>query len=259
MNNNPIGVFDSGVGGLSCVPAIAKTLPNEQIIYFGDTGRAPYGSRPDAEIISLSLDVAERLINMGCRCLCIACNTISCVALDEIEKKFPAIPVIGIVKPAAEHIAKNYSGKTIGLIATEATVRSEAYPKAIKEYGGDVCLRAMATPEFVPLIEAGKADSDEMRQCIKAKLDGFTDGLDALILGCTHYPFIENQIKALYPGLEIINPAMALAEKAHSVLLESGNLATEKLWDNKYISSSGNDFFEETVNKIKSDIKNNLL
>jgi len=255
MNNNPLGVFDSGVGGLSCVPEIAKVLPNEQIVYFGDTGRAPYGSRPESEIIELSLDVADRLINMGCRCLSIACNTISAVALDAIEKQYPAIPVIGIINPAAEYIAKNYSGKTIGLIATEATVKSEAYPKAIKEFGGNVNIKALATPEFVPLIEAGKADSEEMKQCIKQKLDGFTEGLDALILGCTHYPFIADQIKALYPDLELINPAKALAEKTYEVLKARGNLATEKLWDNKYISSSGNEFFEETVLKVKEIIK----
>lgn len=239
MNYNPIGVFDSGVGGLSCVPAIAKALPNEKIIYFGDTVNAPYGSRSPEEITKLSIGVAEKLINMGCKSLSIACNTITAVALPVLKEKFN-VPIIGIIEPAIETANKNYPGKRIGLIATQATVNSGAYP-----------FKAKATPDFVPFIEADGKVPDEI---IKKNLDGFVDDLDALILGCTHYPFIKEDIKRLYEGLSIIDPAEALAKKTKLVLTEEGLLADKKAGENEFISSSKSQVFDEIVRRITCTI-----
>lgn len=235
----PIGVFDSGVGGLSCVPAIAKALPNETIIYFGDTARAPYGSRDPKEIMEFSIDVAQKLIDMGCKSLSIACNTITAVALDELKKRFD-IPIIGIIEPAIEKANSEYPGERIGLIATQATVNSGAYP-----------FKAKATPDFVPYIEKDGVVPDEI---IKKNLDEFVTDLDVLILGCTHYPFIKDDIKRLYPSLSIIDPAEALAQKTKLVLSENNLLSSEKLEENKYISSSKSQVFDEIVRRIECTI-----
>ena len=239
MKNNPIGVFDSGVGGLSCVPAIAKALPNEHIIYFGDTARAPYGSRSPEEITEFSIDVASQLIEKGCKSLSIACNTITAVALPTLREKFN-VPIIGIIEPAIETANKSYPGKSIGLIATQATVNSGAYP-----------FKAKATPDFVPFIESeGKVPDD----VIKKNLDEFVKNLDALILGCTHYPFIKEDIKRLYPSLSIIDPAEALAERTKQVLTEANLLAERKAGENEFISSSKTQVFDEIVRRIKCTI-----
>ncbi len=230
LNNNAIGMFDSGVGGLSCLPAMARLLPNEKIIYFGDTARAPYGSRPDAEIISFSLEIAERLVARNCKYLAIACNTISCIALDDIKEAFPGIAVSGIIEPAAELIAKSFGSGRLALIATEATVKSGAYPEAVKRYGGGAEIFSRACPEFVPLIEAGRSDSPETERCVKNNLDEFIKESrpEALILGCTHFPFIAPLLKRLYPGLPLIDPAEALAEKSADILRARGLLSDRK-------------------------------
>ncbi|MBR5926738.1 MAG: aspartate/glutamate racemase family protein, partial [Firmicutes bacterium] len=150
MMNKPIGLFDSGVGGLSCVPAIKNLLPKEQIIFYGDTARAPYGSRSAEEIISFSLESAKLLTGMGCKLLSVACNTISCVALDAIKEAFPDIPVVGIINPAAKEITRLYDGKRVGLIGTEASVKSGAHEKAVLACGFKGVYFAKACPGFVP-------------------------------------------------------------------------------------------------------------
>ncbi len=239
MNSNPIGVFDSGVGGLSCVPAIKKALPNEKIIYFGDTARAPYGSRNAEQIIEFSIDVAEVLIAKGCKSLSIACNTITAVALPALKARFD-VPIIGIIQPAIETANKNYTGKKIGLIATQATVKSRAYP-----------FKAKATPDFVPFIERDGKVPDEI---IKNNLDEFVKDLDALILGCTHYPFIKDDIKRLYPSLSIIDPAEALAERTKQVLTEANLLAEHKAEEDEFISSSKTRVFDDIVRRMQCTI-----
>ncbi len=239
MKNNPIGVFDSGVGGLSCVPSISRALPNEKIIYFGDTGRAPYGSRNPEQIIEFSKEIAAKLIDMGCKSLSIACNTISAVALESLKAEFN-VPIIGIIEPAIEIVNKKYANKKIGVIATEATVNSKAYPFIAK-----------ATPDFVPYIEdAGKVPDT----VIKENLDGFVDSLDVLILGCTHYPFIKDDIKRLYPRLAIVDPAEALAQKTKEILEASNLISDVKSEDNIYISSSKSAMFDDIVRRVKCTI-----
>lgn len=235
MNNNPIGVFDSGVGGLSCVPAIARALPNEQIIYFGDTKRAPYGNRDSKEIIEFSLEVADKLVGMGCKSLSIACNTITAVALDELQKHC-SVPVIGIIPPTIEFVNNNYANKRVGVIATEATVKSKAYP-----------YKAKAASSFVPNIEASGSVPDEI---IKDVLDDFVKDIDVLILGCTHYPFARPSIERLYNDLTIVDPAESLAKKTREVLVEFDLLANEKK-ENIYLASKVTETFNNIVRRIK--------
>lgn len=258
MNNKAIGVFDSGVGGLSCVPAIAKLLPKEKIIYFGDTARAPYGSRSDAEIKAFSVETAEKLAAKGCKALAIACNTISCIALDDIKGRLPGIPVIGIIEPAAELIAKSCAGKRTGLIATEATVRSGTYTRALKSLGGEVPeLLAKPCPSFVPMIEAGRINEAAMDECIRLEIDEFIalNGIEALVLGCTHFPFIKGNIQRLYPGLELIDPADALAEKTAAVLRDNGLLAASRCGDNEFTASDESPVFKDMAERIANQAR----
>lgn len=238
MNNNPIGVFDSGVGGLSCVPAIKKALPNETIIYFGDTKNAPYGTRSKEEIIDLSLADARRLVDMGCKALAIACNTISATAIPALRKEF-SIPIIGIIEPAVDLAKKEYSDKKVGVIATKATVESGAYP-----------FDAKSASEFVPFIENEGRVPDEVIQSV---LSDFAEELDVLILGCTHFPFAKDDIKRLYPELELLNPAEALANRLKEELVVN-NLLSEKKTADKYFASLETEVFKNFVRRIECTI-----
>ena len=213
MNNNPIGVFDSGVGGLSCVPALREALPNERIMYFGDTANAPYGTRSVEEIIELSCAVAEKLIGMGCKSLSVACNTISCTAVPSMQARWPEIPIIGIVDPAAKDVAMQYPGKNIGIIATQATINSHAYKSGIEAQNQGCRVFELAASEFVPVIEAGKGGLPETDAFVRNVLNDFirSNGIEVLVLGCTHFPFIEKNIRRCYPELTVFNPAVSLA------------------------------------------------
>lgn len=247
MNNKAIGVFDSGVGGLSCVPALMKRLPNERIIYYGDCKRAPYGVRPKDEIIDFSVEIARLLINKGCKSLSIACNTISGIAIDAIKKEFPDIPVIGIIEPAAGMI-KNCGSKKVGLIATKATVESGAYCRAL---GYDI--PAKAASEFVPFIEAGNY-GEEFEEVIREVVGGLRANaeIDHLVLGCTHFPFAAELIQKLYPDLTLINPAEALAEETARQLEENNLLAGKHLFrgKNKFLCSGESEVFKRMTEEI---------
>ena len=235
MNNKPIGVFDSGVGGLSCVPAIKKALPNETIIYYGDNARAPYGSRPIEEIIQFSIEDAEKLIGMGCKALAIACNTITAAALPVLRGMFDC-PIIGIIEPASNYAKTAFPGKRIGVVSTKATAESKAYP-----------FTAKAAPEFVPYIEK---DGSVPHDVIRAVLDDFVCDLDVLILGCTHYPFIKTDIESIYKGLIVVNPADALAAELKKELIKNNLLAEEK-GEDLYLSSLETEVFKKFVEKLR--------
>lgn len=247
MNNNAIGVFDSGVGGLSCVPALMKRLPNEKIIYYGDCERAPYGVRPKEEIIEFSLEIARFLVRKDCKSLSIACNTISGIAIDAIKNEFPGIPVIGIIEPAAGMIKKCGSQK-VGLIATKATVESGAYFKAL---GYEIPARAAS--EFVPFIEAGNYDG-EFEEVIREVVGGLkaNSEIDHLVLGCTHFPFAAGLINKLYPDLTLLNPAEALAEETARQLEEKNLLAGKRLFKakNEFLCSGESEVFKRMTEKI---------
>ena len=256
MDDRPVGVFDSGIGGLSCVAPLKKLLPGENIIFFGDTARVPYGSKSDSTIISYSLQTADYLVRQGAKALVIACNTISAVAIGAIRGAYPDTPVVGIVEPAARRVAELIrQGKKPGLIATLATVNNGAYGKAVRKLIPDAVLPAMACPLFVPIVEEGLADSDIARLTAQHYLDAFVkdNGLDALVLGCTHYPFLADTLHALYPQLELVDPAACLAEEAARVLGENGLLAAPGANAGKpdvFYASAISDAFTDTVDAV---------
>ena len=256
MDNRPIGVFDSGLGGLTCIEPLLQTLPNERILYFGDTARTPYGSKSPETIEAFSLQIADYLVAQGAKILVIACNTISSTAIPALAARFPEIPIAGIIEPAAFMIARDCNpAQSIGIIGTKVTVHSRAYEGAITQRNSGLRIHAKACPAFVPLIEEGIIESEIMDLTVHHYLDDVVrcHGIDTLVLGCTHYPLIlENLIRA-YPLLQIIDPAQTLALAVRETLIQRDMLAEKPDGPNVFGAS---DLSENFVNLIHRIIKN---
>ena len=218
MSKQSVGIFDSGVGGLSCAAPFAKLMPGENIIYFGDTKNAPYGVRPLEEVQQLALSIADFLCAQDVKLLAIACNTITVAALDKIRKAHPEIPVLGTIEPASKAAVKE--GGNIGVIATPLTIESGAYEKEIKKLDPYAKVFSLACPKLVPLIEAGHVNDALIEEIVSEYLDEFVSRymIDTLILGCTHFPLIDKLIKRLYPGIVTISSSGELAKAAAEYL-----------------------------------------
>lgn len=250
MDSRPIGVFDSGMGGLTSIAPIMKKLPDEQIIYYGDTARAPYGSKSPETVCDFTCQIADYLVSKGTKMLVIACNTISATAIPRLAESFPNIPVVGIIKPAAEYIATTCTpSDSIGIIGTKVTVQSNAYPEAVSAYASGINIHALACPPFVPLIEEGIIENEIMDLTIKHYLDSFISkyNINKLVLGCTHYDFIKGNIRRLYPELDIINPSEIVAQATLDALTAADLLAQERGGENIYCAS---DLSENFINFI---------
>ena len=192
---NPIGIFDSGVGGLTVVKSIESFLPNENIIYFGDTARVPYGSKSNSTVVEYALQDAKFLANKNVKLIVVACNTASSIALDTLREHFQ-IPIIGMIEPGAKSaIEKTTSGK-IGVIGTETTIANKAYSETLLKLDSRVNVFEKACPLFVPLAEEGWIDHQATKLIVKEYLSELKDKkIDTLILGCTHYPILRNIIQ----------------------------------------------------------------
>ncbi len=217
----PIGVFDSGVGGLTVAREIMRNLPKEDIVYFGDTARVPYGSKSKDNIIRYSRQIIHFLQTKGVKAIVIACNTASALALDTVKDEFD-IPIIGVVEPGARAALAVTENNKIGVIGTEATVRSSMYEKIIKGINPEVSVIGKACPLFVPLVEEGFKKhqvTDEIIDYYLASLK--KSDIDALILGCTHYPLLRSKIKE-YVGekITLVNPAYETAMDLKRILQE---------------------------------------
>ena len=256
MDNRPIGFFDSGLGGLTCIPYLMKRLPDEKIIYFGDTARTPYGSKATATIKSFSKEIADFLVMNNVKMIVIACNTVSATCLEDLRERFPMIPVLGIIEPTARKVADTCgSDNNIGIIGTKVTVASKAYEQCICKYNDGLNIFEAACPAFVPLIEEGIIENDIMDLTIKYYMDDFINKnkLDTVILGCTHYPLIKNNIKRLYPHIEIINPSSIIADDIESVLQKKDMLAKDSDFGNVFYAS---DLSENFINMIDHIFEN---
>lgn len=217
----PIGVFDSGVGGLTVAREIMRNLPKEDIVYFGDTARVPYGSKSKDNIIRYSRQIIHFLQTKGVKAIVIACNTASALALDTVKDEFD-IPIIGVVEPGARAALAVTENKKIGVIGTEATVRSSMYEKIMEGINPEVSVIAKACPLFVPLVEEGFKKhkvTDEIIDYYLADLK--KSDIDALILGCTHYPLLRSKIRE-YVGekITLVNPAYETAMDLKRILQE---------------------------------------
>lgn len=224
-----IGVFDSGVGGLTVLHEIVKALPHEEHIYFGDTGRTPYGTKSAETITRFSLENVEFLVRRGIKLLVVACNSASAVALDAIRARF-TIPVIGVIEPGARAaVAATRTGR-VGVIGTEATIASGAYSTALRALRPALELYVRACPLFVPLAEEGWTDGPIARQVADTYLASLArSGIDTLILGCTHYPLLKPLVaEVMGPGVRIVDSgeetarAVAAALAAHDLARADG-------------------------------------
>jgi glutamate racemase len=223
-NARPIGVFDSGIGGLTVVKALRDLLPNERIIYLGDTARVPYGSRSPATVERYSIEIATMLMERNAKMVVVACNTVSSVALPQLEQTLP-VDVIGVIRPGAEAAIHETRTNHIGVIGTRATIRSGAYERTLKDLSPAVQVTSRACPLLVPLIEEGLLRDSITDQMIARYLEPMlAQGIDTLVLGCTHYPLLAEAIrKQLGMGVQLVDSARncALAVKR---LLDANSL-----------------------------------
>lgn len=237
QKNAPIGVFDSGVGGLTVAREIMRQMPNEKIIYFGDTARVPYGSKSKETVTRFSKQIVRFLQTHQVKTIVVACNTASAYALDELEKETD-IPVIGVLKPGAKTAAEVTQNGKIGVIATEATIGSRMYNKYIQELNKQVTIYGKACPLFVPLIEEGLWQDPVTDEIAKRYLTELIDiDIDTLILGCTHYPLIRSTLgRIMGDNVTLVNPAYETAIELKELLLSKGMLNDEppKLGENQY-------------------------
>lgn len=255
--NAPIGVFDSGVGGLTVVREIMRQIPNEKIIYFGDTARVPYGSKSKETITRYSRQIVRFLESQQVKAIVIACNTASAYALSELEKEVD-IPIIGVVKPGAKVAAEATKNGKIGVIATEGTISSGIYSSYIKEIKKDAKVIGKACPLFVPLVEEGLWEDPVTDEIARRYLTEFTQqdkDIDTLILGCTHYPLIRSTLGRIAgENVTLVNPAYETARELKE-LLAAKDLLNDKelgLGDNRYqfYVSDKADKFQNFANSI---------
>ena len=237
LTKAPIGVFDSGVGGLTVVREIMRQIPNESICYFGDTARVPYGSKTKETVTKFSRQIVRFLKTHQVKTIVIACNTASAYALDELEKEID-IPIIGVVRPGAKVAAEVTKNGKIGVIATEATIGSRIYNRYIQEINNNVTIYGKACPLFVPLVEEGLWQDPVTDEIAKRYLSELIDiGIDTLIMGCTHYPLIRSTIgRVIGEEVTLVNPAYETALELKAMLQVRGLLNQEapKLGSNQY-------------------------
>jgi glutamate racemase len=198
MASGPIGVFDSGIGGLTVVKALRETLPNEKIIYLGDTARVPYGGKSPSTVQRYSLEMAEMLVAEGAKIVVVACNSASSVALPRLEQSI-TVPVIGVIRPGAEAAISATRTGHIGVIGTRATIKSGAYEKTLRSLDRNVQVASRACPLLVPLIEEGWLNDELTDRVIARYIEPLVrEGIDTLVLGCTHYPLLTPAIGRIF-------------------------------------------------------------
>jgi glutamate racemase len=215
LPSQPIGVFDSGIGGLTVAHAIRQWLPHESMIYFGDTAHLPYGDKSEAAIQAYSIKIADILVQKGCKVIVIACNSASSAAYELLTEYIRKdIQIINVIDPMVELVLKRFEGKNVGLIGTKRTVQSDVYSRKIHEGKKNIQVHSLATPLLAPMIEEGFFNNQISQEIIAQYLsDESLLDIEALILACTHYPLIKNEIKAVFAGkVEILDSSEVIAK-----------------------------------------------
>ncbi len=234
MNEQPIGVFDSGLGGLTVLAELIHLLPHEDYIYVGDTARVPYGSRSKETVIKYSLEIASFLVKQNIKLLVVACNTSSSYSLDILKEKFN-VPVIGVIEPGVNAFFEQSSNVSVAVIGTRATINSDVYAQTIKKIDPEIKVFSKACPLFVPLVEEGWIDNEVAQSTIKEYFNEIIEqDIQDIILGCTHYPLLKNTILNVYPHLKLIDSSKEIAKYVKKILDEN-NLSnqTRKYSDTK--------------------------
>ncbi len=225
MDTRPIGVFDSGVGGLTVVKQIMKVMPHENIVYFGDTARVPYGTKSREAVTKYSKQNVRFLLSKDVKAIIVACNTASSNSLDDLRHTFD-VPLFGVVVPGVEEALRSTKNKKIGVIGTAGTVRSGAYERMICEQDEEMQVFSKACPLFVPLAEEGWTDNEVSHQAAKRYLTELVaTGIDSLVLGCTHYPLLKRCIgTTVGDAIKLVDPAKATAKQVKRFLEERESL-----------------------------------
>ena len=258
MDNRAIGVFDSGVGGLTVLREIIKTIPDESTIYFGDTQRVPYGPRDLDEVKKFVFKITGFLYEKNVKMIVIACNTSTAAALKDLKKHYN-IPIVGVIEPGARTAVYNTKNKKVGVIATEGTVKSKAYSEEIEKIDPEIKTYSVSAPLLVDFIEKGILEGKSLERTINEYLKPLFDaGIDVLILGCTHFPLIEEKILACSGnGIRVINSAVETARDVKKILKEKGLCASDGNKPERVFYETGMDskFFEVGKMFLGEEIK----
>lgn len=217
-----IGVFDSGLGGLTVVREIFKQSPDAQVVYFGDTARTPYGTKSEETIIKYALEDADFLVKQGAKVLVVACNTVSSCAIETLKEKFN-IPIFGVITPATKRAIEITKGR-VGIIGTRATINSGVYEEKIKKQNKDLKIFSQSCPLFVPIVEENWINKPETKMIVRRYLSPLKVAqIDTLILGCTHYPFLKNIIQEkIGKHIKIVDSAEEVVKRLENIKFESG-------------------------------------
>lgn len=229
MKNRPIGFLDSGVGGLTVVKEVMKLMPEEEIVYIGDSARNPYGPRPKEEVLTFTIQLANFLVAKGIKLLVIACNTATVAALEYLQKELP-IPVIGVIEAGSKAASERSQNKHIGIIGTQGTVNSREYERKILSYVADATLQSVACPRFVSIVEKDRYEDARAQQIVAEELKPFEgSNMDTLVLGCTHYPLLQKIIQSHFGNnLTLIDPGVETAKSVKVFLSEKELLQTNQ-------------------------------
>ncbi|WP_084252742.1 glutamate racemase [Devriesea agamarum] len=246
MNNAPIGIFDSGVGGLTVARAILDQLPHEELVYIGDTAHTPYGPRPIAQVRTLALSVMDALVDRGVKMLVIACNTATAAVLRDARERY-SVPVIEVILPAARRAVVTTRNKRIGVIGTRATIASRAYEDAFAA-APDLTITSVACPRFVEFVERGETSGDEVVEVAREYLAPMhAAGVDTLVLGCTHYPMLKGPISY------VMGPDVTLVSSSEETALDVYRVLRQLNMERDPAAGPARHVFTETASDRESD------
>ena len=252
LTTRPIGVFDSGIGGLTVARAVAQVLPHERLVYFGDTAHLPYGDKSTAAIQAYAVKICDLLLKQQCKVILIACNSASAAAYELVREYVGSkAQVLNVIDPIVAHVGQAYAGRTVGLIGTKQTVNSNVYRKKIDDLDAGVELRSLATPLLAPMIEEGFFNDSIASNVIETYLSNpALDGIEALVLACTHYPLIKQQIAEFYQGrTEVLDASDVVARHVRQYLetqLLLAGAGEKPLRHHFYVSDFTRSFEEST-------------
>jgi glutamate racemase len=247
LKTSPIGVFDSGVGGLTVVKSLLEKLPNENLVYYGDTAHVPYGNKSRDQLFKYASDIISFLLSRDVKTILVACGTHSSVTLTEMEKTCP-VPILGVVKPGSRAAVQATVNGKIGVIATQATVNSRSYSININAIDPNLEIFAACCARLVPIVEAGNFDGPEAYQAVEEYIDPLLkQDVDTLVMGCTHYPFLAPVIRDIAGnGVTLVDPAVETIEELNRILEKNNLLNDSKTIGNKdfYVSGNPDSFFK---------------
>ncbi len=225
MNNQPIGIYDSGFGGLTLWRAVRERLPHESLIYLGDGKNCPYGTRPTEQIREFAFAAVERLLSMGCKLIVVACNTATAAAIEQLRAHYADIDLVGM-EPAVKPACIQSRSRVVGVLATQRSIEGDMFHRTAAKYSNDVEVIAKFGEGFVEIVERSLEDTHEAEQQVRRIVEPMVEaGVDQIVLGCTHYPFLIPVIQRVAPNVNIIDPSPAVARRVEELLQRRDNLA----------------------------------